>query len=528
MMNQQQRRRAMPLVEYEGQDIGGNNMSDESNDEMSVAVSEEPSSDAKPSRRSMSSAGHMRRSRKSVGPAPDDYAQLANPDKLGRRSRRMEEDDGEGPSDEQMEDDEDDGGEGPSDEMEAEEDEEGGDEEMSSNAGSFVAPDGTRASDYEDTRQFPQNRGAMYQRYANPEREKVYMYNRIKRLADNKQIEMPPITPESSFKTIRMYYEMVSADRRVKASKEMQANFLIGMTRGLELANSKYDFMGLNLDGYTDSVAMNIMEYDDIFERIHEKYASRVGEIDPLIELMIAWGGGAMFYSGLANSTKNQTQASSDQDIIATIERNPEIQERIARMFVEKQMEMQRQQYAHMQQHRTVVRRSPGRVSGFAPRSSTSRTTTAVVPPPQRVVSSTAEPTGKMIDAELLHAHLNNVVKGKSGATGSEPMLPPPPKMRLKTAAQRAAEAAAAATSPDVPQLVGNLPPVVPSPTLSSARSSVSRHSSVASDQEQTISIAASTPSRRGGRGRGRGRGGASSRRSTPAAAQPPPLDLTG
>ena len=80
---------------------------------------------------------------------------------------------------------------------------------------------------------------------------------------------------------------------------------LIAMVSGIEFVNSKYDPLGLHLNGWSEHIMTTLGDYDSVFMRLYDKYKDRAGSLSPEVELMILLGGsGLMFH--LTQSFINQ------------------------------------------------------------------------------------------------------------------------------------------------------------------------------------------------------------------------------
>ena len=69
---------------------------------------------------------------------------------------------------------------------------------------------------------------------------------------------------------------------------------------GFEFLNKKFDPINAKLDGWSESVMDNIIDYEEIFQKLHEKYRSRAS-MPPELQLFVTLvGSGFMFH--LTNS----------------------------------------------------------------------------------------------------------------------------------------------------------------------------------------------------------------------------------
>ncbi len=67
---------------------------------------------------------------------------------------------------------------------------------------------------------------------------------------------------------------------------------LIFCTSGIEYMNRRFDPIGAKLDGWGESVMEGMMDYDGIFERLHDKYKNSM-QMEPEMELLFALAGSA-------------------------------------------------------------------------------------------------------------------------------------------------------------------------------------------------------------------------------------------
>jgi len=102
------------------------------------------------------------------------------------------------------------------------------------------------------------------------------------------------------------YEEMVFEYEKIKKFIESQAAIkfsrrcLMACVTGIEFLNKRFDPFHVKLDGWSENVMESVDDYDNIFEKLHEKY-SRKAEIAPEIELLLTLGGSAFMFH-LTNS----------------------------------------------------------------------------------------------------------------------------------------------------------------------------------------------------------------------------------
>ena len=102
------------------------------------------------------------------------------------------------------------------------------------------------------------------------------------------------------------YEEMMFEYTKVKNFIESQAGIkfarrcLMACVTGLEFLNKKFDPFAIRLEGWSENVMENVDDYDNVFERLYEKY-SKKAEVAPEIELLLMVGGSAFMFH-LTNS----------------------------------------------------------------------------------------------------------------------------------------------------------------------------------------------------------------------------------
>lgn len=104
----------------------------------------------------------------------------------------------------------------------------------------------------------------------------------------------------SDIRDMRNEYERIKRDSEVNASIRFSRRMLMACVTGIEFLNKRYDPFDIHLDGWSESVVENVTDYDNVFERLHDKYASKVA-MAPEIELLLSLAGSAFMFH-LTNS----------------------------------------------------------------------------------------------------------------------------------------------------------------------------------------------------------------------------------
>jgi len=149
--------------------------------------------------------------------------------------------------------------------------------------------------------------------YASIEEEKqdlLYQFSRIE---------------EKGFKLSKKYsinsdvLEMRAELHRIKRASELKGTLkfsrraLMACVSGMEFINKTYDPCSLELEGWSENVMENLNDgdYDNVFERLHDKYAGKVNT-PPEMELMIGLAGSALMFHITSSMFKNMPSGAGD------------------------------------------------------------------------------------------------------------------------------------------------------------------------------------------------------------------------
>ena len=104
----------------------------------------------------------------------------------------------------------------------------------------------------------------------------------------------------SNYEDMKFEYEKVKHFIESQAAIKFSRRCLMACVTGIEFLNKKFDPFHIKLEGWSENVMENVNDYDNIFERLHEKYSSKA-EVAPEIELLLTLGGSAFMFH-LTNS----------------------------------------------------------------------------------------------------------------------------------------------------------------------------------------------------------------------------------
>lgn len=113
-------------------------------------------------------------------------------------------------------------------------------------------------------------------------------------------MKIPQYDMNSPFEDVESEYNRNKRTIDVEASIQFSRKMLMACVTGLEYLNTRYDPLGLKLDGWSESVIEDIHNYDDVFERLYDKYHTSV-QMAPEFELLLMVAGSAFMYH-LTNS----------------------------------------------------------------------------------------------------------------------------------------------------------------------------------------------------------------------------------
>lgn len=155
----------------------------------------------------------------------------------------------------------------------------------------------------------------------------------IFKLARAKRAGMPSsrtFTMASDIRDMRSEMARIDHELALDGSIKFQRKMLMMTVSVLEHLNTRYDPFELQLSGWSESVHSSVSDYDRVFERLHEKYKSKVA-IAPEIELLFMVAGSAMmfhftktvFKQGLPGMTANPELMQSMMKAFAQAQTTP-------------------------------------------------------------------------------------------------------------------------------------------------------------------------------------------------------------
>jgi hypothetical protein len=107
-------------------------------------------------------------------------------------------------------------------------------------------------------------------------------------------------TMTSDYSEMEFEYTKVKRFIESQGAIRFSRRCLMACVTGVEFLNKKFDPFSVKLEGWSENVMENIDDYDNIFEKLYEKYSGKA-EIAPEIELLLTLGGSAFMFH-LTNS----------------------------------------------------------------------------------------------------------------------------------------------------------------------------------------------------------------------------------
>lgn len=99
----------------------------------------------------------------------------------------------------------------------------------------------------------------------------------------------------SNINEMRQEANRIKREIEVNSSIKFSRRMLMACVTGIEFMNKRYDPFDVHLDGWSESLMENIDDYDNVFEKLHDKYKSSVN-VPPEMELLMSLAGSAFMF----------------------------------------------------------------------------------------------------------------------------------------------------------------------------------------------------------------------------------------
>jgi len=146
---------------------------------------------------------------------------------------------------------------------------------------------------------------------------------------DRKGIGGNKMTVANSLDEINAELARRKDSKGLEASMRFQRSMLTTVTSGMEFLNSRYDPIGVNLDGWSEQINENIEDYDEIFEELYDKYKDK-SKVAPEVRLIMSLGLSAAMCHVTNTMFKSRMPGMDD-----ILRKNPELARQMAKAAAE-------------------------------------------------------------------------------------------------------------------------------------------------------------------------------------------------
>jgi len=148
-----------------------------------------------------------------------------------------------------------------------------------------------------------------FQTIEDEKQDLLYKFHRL----EQKGIKVKKFTIHSDIKEMRAEFNKIKKDAEMTTGVKFSKRLLMTFISGMEFLNKRYDPLGLELNGWSENVMenMNDGDYDNILERLHEKYSGKVNT-PPEMELMMSLAGSAIMFHMTSSMFKNTGASIND------------------------------------------------------------------------------------------------------------------------------------------------------------------------------------------------------------------------
>lgn len=133
-------------------------------------------------------------------------------------------------------------------------------------------------------------------------------------------LDVRSFPPDAPLEEMEMEYNRHKRAVDVEASIQFSRKMLMACVTGLEYLNARYDPLGLQLEGWSESVIEDIHNYDDVFERLYDKYHSSA-QMPPEFELLLMVAGSAFMFHLTNSMFKSAMPGVGNPDMMKNVRR---------------------------------------------------------------------------------------------------------------------------------------------------------------------------------------------------------------
>ena len=174
---------------------------------------------------------------------------------------------------------------------------------------------------FEDEPDEPQTHTTPSAGFKTIEDEKQDLLYKFYRL-ESKGFQLPrKFNMHSDINDMRSEFNKIKRDAEIKSSLKFSRRMLMACVSGMEFLNKSYDPIGMELNGWSETVMENLNDgdYDNAFERLHDKYAGKVNT-PPELELMLSLAGSAIMFHMTSTMFKSIPDPSFMQNMMKNMQ----------------------------------------------------------------------------------------------------------------------------------------------------------------------------------------------------------------
>lgn len=125
--------------------------------------------------------------------------------------------------------------------------------------------------------------------------EKHDILFRMNRMGTRGGKQSRPMTVNDSLEELRCECERMQREIETDKSVKFQRSLMTSFATGVECLNARWNFAGLKLDGWSQSIQDDLDNYDEVFEELHAKYATK-STMPPEIKLVMMVASSAFMF----------------------------------------------------------------------------------------------------------------------------------------------------------------------------------------------------------------------------------------
>jgi hypothetical protein len=139
-------------------------------------------------------------------------------------------------------------------------------------------------------------------------REKSELLYKFEKLNANKKLSSLTFTMNSRLRDIKNEYERVRNQLQTERSVKFFQRMLLLGVQGVEILNTKFDPLGVDLDGWGESMAYSLenQDYDEVLQELYEKYKGK-GQMAPETKLIFMIISSASMFAITKKLTKSDS-----------------------------------------------------------------------------------------------------------------------------------------------------------------------------------------------------------------------------